>query len=120
MKKKWEQPKIWVQNFMPNEYVSACGVLDDGKVLYGENITTEIAYERIPAGIHNYVLDDKLENPHLIYMGTFYHDKAMTQPDASANGHEELEDYGPKECVRKVDKSPWGYHYHFKEFNNHS
>ncbi len=53
-------------------------------------------------------------------MGAFYHDKEMTQPDSTANGHKELEDYGPKECVRETDKSPWGYHYHFKEYSNRS
>lgn len=25
MKKRWEEPKIMVQKFMPNEYVAACG-----------------------------------------------------------------------------------------------
>lgn len=120
MRKKWEPPKIRVQNFVPNEYISACGVLEDGRVLCGANITIETAYERIPAGIYNYIQDDKLQKPHLIYMGAFYHDKEMTQPDSTANGHKELEDYGPKECVRETDKSPWGYHYHFKEYTNRS
>ena len=30
MKKTWEEPKIMVQQFMPNEYVAACG--DENKV----------------------------------------------------------------------------------------
>lgn len=120
MRKKWEQPEMRIQNFVPDEYVSACGVLEDGKVLYGASITIDMAYERIPAGIDNYIQDDIIQNPHLIYRGSFYHDKAMTQPDAMANGHEEFEDYGPKECVRGDNKSPWGYHYHFKEYTNHS
>ena len=30
MKKRWEEPKIMVQKFMPNEYVAACG--DSGTV----------------------------------------------------------------------------------------
>ena len=30
MKKTWEEPRILVQKFMPNEYVAACG--DSGKV----------------------------------------------------------------------------------------
>ncbi|MFC0700197.1 hypothetical protein [Anaerostipes butyraticus] len=100
--------------YLPAKY------LEDGKVLYGASITIDMAYERIPAGIDNYIQDDIIQNPHLIYMGSFYHDKAMTQPDATANGHLELEDYGPKECVKENDKSPWGYHYHFKEYTNHS
>ena len=29
MKKRWEEPKIMVQKFMPNEYVAACG--DSGR-----------------------------------------------------------------------------------------
>ena len=53
-------------------------------------------------------------------MGSFYRDKEMQFPDATANGHEEQEDYGPKECVRENDKSPWGYHYHFTNVSNHS
>ena len=31
MKKMWEEPKILVQKFMPNEYVAACG---DSRVVY--------------------------------------------------------------------------------------
>lgn len=31
MKKTWEEPRILVQQFMPNEYVAACG---DGGVVY--------------------------------------------------------------------------------------
>lgn len=120
MRKKWEQPGMKIKNFIPDEYVSACGVLEDGKVLYGTNIDIETAYERIPAGTDHYIQDDILRNPHLIYRGSFYHDKEMTQPDATANGHEELEDFGPKECVDERSKSPWAYHYHFKEYNNHS
>ena len=53
-------------------------------------------------------------------MGAFCHDKYMTQPDSTANGHIELEDYGLKKCERETDKSPWGYHYHFKEYTNRS
>lgn len=34
MRKKWEQPEMRIQNFVPDEYVSACGVLEDGKVLF--------------------------------------------------------------------------------------
>ena len=30
MKKTWEEPRILVQQFMPNEYVAACG--DKNKV----------------------------------------------------------------------------------------
>ena len=30
MKKTWEEPRILVQQFMPNEYVAACG--DSGTV----------------------------------------------------------------------------------------
>ena len=30
MKKRWEEPRILVQKFMPNEYVAACG--DENKV----------------------------------------------------------------------------------------
>lgn len=28
MKTRWEEPKILVQQFLPNEYVAACGVID--------------------------------------------------------------------------------------------
>ena len=59
--KKREQPKMRVQIFTPNEYVSACGILEDGTVLYGDNITIETAFERIPAGIDRYIQDDILE-----------------------------------------------------------
>lgn len=31
MKKRWEEPRILVQKFMPNEYVAACG---DSEVVY--------------------------------------------------------------------------------------
>ena len=31
MKKRWEEPRILVQQFMPNEYVAACG---DSGVVY--------------------------------------------------------------------------------------
>lgn len=34
MKKKWKEPEILVQKFVPNEYVAACGILGDGTVLY--------------------------------------------------------------------------------------
>lgn len=34
MKKKWKEPEILVQKFVPNEYVSACGILGEGTVLY--------------------------------------------------------------------------------------
>lgn len=120
MKKKWKEPKLTVQHFVPNEYVSACGTLEDGTVLYAENIRIETAWERIPAGIENYIQDDGISNPHKIYMGSFYQDKEMLIPDSTANGHEEQEDYGPKKCVQEDSKSPWGYHYHFKEVSNHS
>ena len=49
-----------------------------------------------------------------------YRDKEMLIPDSTANGHEEREDYGPKKCVRVNDKSPLGYHYHFKDVSNRS
>lgn len=91
MKRKWEEPKAIVQKFTPNEYISSCGVLDDA-----------------------------ISNPHKIYMGAFYHDKELLHPDSTANGHEEAEDFGEKECVRETDKSPWGYHYHFTEVTNRS
>ena len=29
MKKQWKEPKFVVQHFVPNEYVSACGTLDN-------------------------------------------------------------------------------------------
>ena len=120
MKKQWKEPKLVIQHFVPNEYVSVCGTLDDGTILYAANIEIVTAWERIPAGIHNYIQDDILSNPHKIYRGSFYRDKEMKEPDATANGHEEQEDYGPKECVRENDKSPWGYHYHFTDVSNHS
>ena len=53
-------------------------------------------------------------------MGAFYHDKELLHPDSTANGHQEAEDFGEKECVRETDKSPWGYHYHFTEVTNRS
>ena len=120
MKKQWKEPKLVVQHFVPNECVSACGTLDDGTILYAANIEIVTAWERTPAGTENYIQDDILSNPHKIYRGSFYRDKEMQFPDATANGHEELEDYGPKECVRENDKSPWGYHYHFTNVSNHS
>lgn len=120
MKKKWKEPEILVQKFVPNEYVSACGILGDGTVLYSANIRKEIAYQREPAGLKNYVQDDTIFDPHKIYMGAFYRDKELTQPDSTQNGHQEQEDYGAKECVREIDKSPWGYHYHFIDVTNHS
>lgn len=55
MKKKWIEPETKIQRFMPNEYISACGELDDGTVLYSASISVETAYERTPAGIENYV-----------------------------------------------------------------
>ena len=91
MKRKWEEPKVIVQKFTPNEYISSCGVLED-----------------------------VISNPHKIYMGAFYHDKELLRPDSTANGHEEAEDFGEKECVREADKSSWGYHYHFTEVTNRS
>lgn len=69
--------------------MSACGTLEDGTVLYAENIRIETARERIPAGIENYIQDDAISNPHKIYMGSFYQDKEMLIPDSTANGHEE-------------------------------
>lgn len=57
MKKQWKEPKLVVQHFVPNEYVSTCGTLDNGTVLYTANIEIETAWERIPAGIHNYILN---------------------------------------------------------------
>ena len=77
MKKQWKEPKFVVQHFVPNEYVSACGTLDNGTVLYAANIEIVTAWERIPAGIHNYIQDDMLLNPHKIYRGSFYRDKEM-------------------------------------------
>ena len=59
-------------------------------------------------------------NPILARVGAFYHDKELLHPDSTANGHEEAEDFGEKECVREADKSPWGYHYHFTEITNRS
>ena len=120
MKKHWKEPKLVVQHFVSNEYVSTCGTLDDGTILYAANIAIETAWERTPAGIDHYIQDDILSNPHKIYMGSFYRDKEMKEPDATASGHLEWEDYGPKECVRENDKSPWGYHYHFTNVSNHS
>lgn len=120
MKRKWEEPKVIIQKFTPNEYISSCGVLEDGTVLYSANIKIETAWNRKPDGIEGYVLDDAISNPHKIYMGAFYHDKELLHPDSTANGHEEAEDFGEKECVREVDKSPWGYHYHFTEVTNRS
>ena len=46
--------------------------------------------------------------------GSFYRDNKRLIPDSTTNGHEEQEDYVPKKCVQEKDKSPWGYHYHFK------
>ena len=83
MKKKWKKPEILVQKFVPNEYVSACGILGDGTVLYSANIRKEIAYQREPAGLKNYVQDDTIFDPHQIYMGAFYRDKELTQPDST-------------------------------------
>ena len=120
MKKQWKEPKFVVQHFVSNEYVSVCGTLDGGTILYAANIEVETAWERTPAGIENYIEDDILSNPHTIYRGSFYRDKEMQIPDSTANGHEEQEDYGPKECVQGRDKSPWGYHYHFTDVSNHS
>ena len=34
MKKMWEEPKILVQKFMPNEYVAACGDTEYGNYLF--------------------------------------------------------------------------------------
>lgn len=34
MKKMWEEPKILVQEFVPNEYVAACGDTQYGKYLF--------------------------------------------------------------------------------------
>lgn len=79
--------------------MSACGTLEDGHVLYATNIRIKTAWERTPAEIHNYIQDDILSNPYKIYMGSFYRDKEMKNSDATANGHEEQENYGPKECV---------------------
>lgn len=45
MKKQWKEPKLVVQQFVPNEYVSACGTLDDGTVLYAANIAIETAWK---------------------------------------------------------------------------
>lgn len=120
MKKKCIEPETKIQRFMPNEYISACGELDDGTVLYSASISVETAYERTPAGQDAYVLDDNLSKPHTIYMGAFYWDKELTMPDSTAHGHVEQEDFGPKRCVREDDKSPRGYHYHFKKVSGHS
>ena len=46
MKRKWEEPKVIVQKFTPNEYISSCGVLEDGTVLYSANIRIETAWNR--------------------------------------------------------------------------
>lgn len=120
MKKKWREPKFMIQHFVPNEYVSVCGTLDDGTILYAANIEIETAWKRTPAGIENYIQDDEISNPHTIYRGSFYRDKEMQVPDSTANGHEEQEDYGPMKCVQEVSKSPWGYHYHFIDVSNRS
>ena len=50
MKRKWEEPKVIVQKFTPNEYISSCGVLEDGAVLYSANIRIETAWNRKPDG----------------------------------------------------------------------
>ena len=34
MKKRWEEPKIGVQKFVPNEYVAACGDAEYGNYLF--------------------------------------------------------------------------------------
>lgn len=126
-KKKWIQPEIKVQQFMPNEYVSTCGYLseDTDTVIYFENsnITVETAWNRTPAGQEGYVMDDIITSPRPIYMGAFFLDKEMTIPDSTATEdyrHIEHEDFGAKCCVRESDKSPWGYHYHFIKVTNHS
>lgn len=119
-KKKWIKPETKIQRFMPNEYISVCGELEDGTVLYSASIRIETAYERTPAGIENYVQDDIISNPHTIYMGSFYRDKELTMPDSTAHGHQEQIDFGPKECVQEGNKSPWGYHYHFIKVSDHS
>ena len=67
MKKQWKEPKLVVQHFVPNEYVSACGTLDNGTVLYAANIEIVTAWERIPAGTENYIQDDILSNLRNVY-----------------------------------------------------
>ncbi len=120
-KKPWKKPVIEVQQFFPDEYVSACGMLEDGSVLYADGAVTSVqAFSRTPAGQAGYVLDDVLDNEHTVYMGSFFHDKAHQIPDATQNGHEEQENWGALECVRKDSKSPWGYHYHFISVTNQS
>lgn len=122
-KKQWVTPRCTVQQFEPNEYISVCGTLEDGTVLYGPSVEIAEAWNRTPAGISNYVDDDELSNPHTIYMGSFYYyDKdGQLQPDSTAYGHqEEPEDLGPLKCVQKMNKMPYGFHYHFTEVTNRS
>lgn len=122
-KKQWVTPRCTVQQFETNEYISACGVLEDGTVLYAASIRTELAYNRIPnVPEDNDIKTDEidLESEHPIYFGSFYWDKELTKPDATANGHEEYPDWEWKECVQFENHSPWGYHYHFKEVTNRS
>lgn len=118
--KKWKAPKETVQRFEPCEYISACGILEDGTVLYAANVREETAWERTPAGIPSYVQDDEISNPRTIWMGAFYRDKEMQIPDATQYGHQEQENGEALTCVRESDKSPWGYHYHFLEVTNRS
>ena len=64
MKKRWEEPRILVQKFMPNEYVAACG---DSGVVYNFECN---------AG--------KQRNSYNVYYDNGY-------PLASSNGYEEWE-----------------------------
>ncbi len=122
MKKRvWEDPIIMIEPFVANEYVAACGIFEDGTVLYTDG-TIEIwdAYTRTPAGRDDWSGDDILsETPVKVYRGSFYKtrlpDGTLADPDSTQYGHEEERTLGPKTCVYNVDKEPWAYHYHFKE-----
>lgn len=119
--KKWKAPKETVQRFEPCGYISACGILEDGTILYtNETVKEELAYNRTPAGQAGVIDDDELSNEHKIYMGSFYRDKEMQIPDSTHLGHVEQEDWGALECVRGDNKSPWGYHYHFLKVTGRS
>ncbi len=44
MKKTWEEPRILVQQFMPNEYVAACGDTEYGNYLFECNAPAGTLY----------------------------------------------------------------------------
>lgn len=71
IRKRWQESKLRAQHFVPNKYVSACGKLKDGTILYSANIQVVKAWKRTLAGIENCVGDDELSDPHDVYRGEF-------------------------------------------------